>query len=187
MRKSASIAGSVLATAILLGACGNSDTNKDKDSTGIEDAVTEPGTVTDDSTDSNASTGTSDSSNTTDSPVSDSDQDYMIEEMDKLAYDEFELEVDYGKDKEYEIEIEQDTGKVEAKVEDELSNTELKGRAAFDEIYPKLEKMDITETTSKEQAIQQALDAFGLQDDYVKFDIKLTMPDGQKVEFSDKK
>ncbi len=45
----------------------------------------------------------------------------MKEKMDQLTYDEFELEVDYGKDQEYEIE--QDIGKVEATVEDELSNT----------------------------------------------------------------
>ncbi|WP_432353509.1 YusW family protein [Sporosarcina sp. A2] len=188
MRKSVSIAGGVLATVLLLGACGNS--NKEEDTgtagtTGTENTTTEPGTVTDDSA-SNTS-GTNDASTTNGSADSDSDQKYMKEKMDKLAYDEVELEVDYGKDKEYEIEIEQDNGKVEATVEDELSNTDLKGREAFDEIYPKLEKMDITETTTKEQAIQQALDAFDLKDDYTKFDIEITMPDGQKVEFSDKK
>ncbi|WOV84204.1 YusW family protein [Sporosarcina jeotgali] len=184
MRKSASIAGSVLATALLLGACGSNDTSTDKDTTGT---TAEPGTVTDDSADTNTNANSSDSTSTNGSMDSDSDQDYMKEKMDKLTYDEFELEVDYGKDKEYEIEIEQDNGKVEATVEDELSNTDLKGRAAFDEIYPNLEKLDITETTSKEQAIQQTLDAFGLKDDYMKFGIEITMPDGQKIEFEDKK
>ncbi|MCM3757875.1 YusW family protein [Sporosarcina aquimarina] len=184
MRKSASIAGSVLATALLLGACGTNDTNTEKDTTSTEDTTTDSGTVTDES---NTSSGTNDSSTTNDSTASDSDQDYMKEKMDKLTYDEFELEVDYGKDKEYEIEIEQDNGTVESTVEDELSNSNLHGREAFDEIYPKLEKLEITETTSKEQAIQQALDAFNLKDDYVKFDIELTMPDGQKIQFEDKK
>ena len=184
MRKSASIAGSVLATALLLGACGNNDTSTEKNTTGTEDTTTGSGTVSDEST-NKPSSDTSNNSTTNNSTVSDSDQDYMKEKMDKLTYDEFELEVDYGKDKEYEIEIEQDNGKVEATVEDELSNNDLKGRAAFDEIYPKLEKLDITETTSKEQAIQQALDAFNLKDDYVKFDIKVKMPDGQKIQFED--
>lgn len=188
MRKSASIAGSVLATALLLGACGNNDTNTEKDTTtSTEDTTTDSGTVTDESTNNNTSSGTSDSSTTNDSTVSDSDQAYMKEQMDKLTYDEFELEVDYGKNQEYEIEIEQDNGKVESTVEDELSNSNLHGREAFDEIYPRLEKLDITETTSKEQAIQQALEAFDLKDDYVKFDIEITMPDGQKIQFEDKK
>lgn len=178
MRKSTSIAGSVLATALLLGACGNNDTTPKKDTT------TESGTVTDESANN---TGTGDSTGTTDSTVSDSDQAYMKEQMDKLTYDEFELEVEYEKNQEYDIEIEQDNGKVEATVDDELTNTALKGKEAFDEIYPKLEKIDITETTTKEQAIQQALDAFGLKEDYVKFDIKVTMPDGQKMEYEDKK
>ncbi|WP_039041475.1 YusW family protein [Sporosarcina sp. ZBG7A] len=183
MRKSASIAGSVLATALLLGACGNNDTNTEKDTTtSTEDTTTESGTANDESTNKNTSSGTSDSST-----ASDSDQGYMKEKMDKLTYDEFELEVDYGKNKEYEIEIEQDNGKVESTVEDELSNSNLHGREAFDEIYPRLEKLDITETTSKEQAIQQALEAFDLKDDYVKFDIEITMPDGQKIQFEDKK
>lgn len=188
MRKSASIAGSVLATALLLGACGNNDTNTEKDTTtSTEDTTTDSGTVTDESTNNNTSSGKSDSSTTNDSTVSDSDQAYMKEQMDKLTYDEFELEVDYGKNQEYEIEIEQDNGKVEATVDDELSSSNLNGREAFDEIYPKLEKLEITETTTKEQAIQQALDAFGLKDDYVKFDIKVSMPDGQKIEYEDKK
>lgn len=178
MRKSTSIAGSVLATALLLGACGNNDTTPKKDTT------TESGTVTDESANN---TGTGDSTGTTDSTVSDSDQAYMKEQMDKLTYDEFELEVEYEKNQEYDIEIEQDNGKVEATVDDELTNTALKGKEAFDEIYPKLEKIDITETTTKEQAIHQALDAFGLKEDYVKFDIKVTMPDGQKIEYEDKK
>ncbi|REB08008.1 hypothetical protein DVB69_08525 [Sporosarcina sp. BI001-red] len=186
MRKSASIAGSILATALLLGACGNNDTSTEKNTTGTEDTTTGSGTVNDESA-NKSSSDTNDSSTTNNSTVSDSDQNYMKEKMDKLTYDEFELEVDYGKDKEYEIEIEQDNGKVESTVEDELSNTNLKGREAFDEIYPKLEKLDITETTSKEQAIQQALDAFNLKDDYVKFDIEITMPDGQKIQFEDKK
>ncbi|MGG0643908.1 YusW family protein [Sporosarcina gallistercoris] len=181
MKKSTSIAGSVLATALLLGACGNNDTTPKKDTT------TESGTVTDESANNNTSSGTGESTDTTNSTVSDSDQAYMKEKMDKLTYDEFELEVDYGKNKEYEIEIEQDNGKVEATVDDELTNTALKGKEAFDEIYPKLEKLDITETTTKEQVIQQALDAFGLKDDYVKFDIKVTMPDGQKIEYEEKK
>lgn len=187
MKKSASIAGGVLATALLLGACGNGDAN-DTNTTGTEDTATEPGTVTDDST-----TGTDESTDSTnsgtndDAASSDNDQDYMKEQMDKLAYDEFELEVDYGKDKEYEIEIEQDNGQIEAAVEDELSNNNLKGKDAFDEIYPRLENLDISETTSKDEAIKQTLDAFNLKDDYVKFEIEITMPDGQKIEFEDKK
>lgn len=177
MRKSTTIAGSVLATALLLGACGNNDTTPKNDTTTD---------VTDDSA-NNTSSDTGNSTDTNNTAVSDSDHAYMKEQMDKLTYDEFELEVEYENNKEYDIEIEQDQGKVEATVDDELTNTSLMGKEAFDEIYPKLEKLEITETTTKEQAIQQALDAFGLKNDYVKFDVKVSMPDGKKIEYEDKK
>ena len=189
MKKSASIAGTILATSLLLGACGSSDTtDKDtpvveNDTTGTDDTSTETDTVTEESSDTEESTDSSSDA----SGDATSDQEYMNEQMDKLAYDEFELEVDYGKNQEYEIEIEQDNGMVEATLEDELSNQSLRGREAFDDIYPKLEKMDITETTSKDEAITQALDAFNLKDDYVTFELEMTMPDGQKMNFEDTK
>ncbi|WJY26921.1 MULTISPECIES: YusW family protein [Sporosarcina] len=195
--KPTAAAGSVLALSLLLGACGSTDDDKATDTTGTEDTATEPGSVNDTDTgmddagtdSEDGSTGTeTDTSGTSDSSDTAADgQDDMKEKMDQLAYDEFELEVDYGKDQEYEIEIEQDNGVVEAKVEDELSNQNLNGQEAFDEIYPKLKELTITETTSKEDAIQQALDAFGLKDDYVKFDMEITMPDGKKLTFEDKK
>ncbi|GKV68529.1 hypothetical protein NCCP2716_10270 [Sporosarcina sp. NCCP-2716] len=199
--KPTAAAGSVLALSLLLGACGNSDDSNSNGTAGTEDTSTEQGTVNDtdtgmddsgtDSTDGTSGTDTSGDSSSTDSSSGSSDtaagQDDMKEKMDKLGYDEFELEVDYGKDKEYEIEIEQDNGVIESAVEDELTDQNLKGQEAFDEIYPKLEKLNINDTTSKEDAIQQALDAFGLKDDYVKFDMEITMPDGKKLNFEDKK
>ncbi|GEM_PF-2080778 len=191
--KPTAAAGSVLALSLLLGACGSSDDGKSAGTAGTEDASTETGTdngtdtdMTDTGTNSTSDTsGTESKSDLTD--AAGSVQDDMKEKMDKLAYDEFELEVDYGKDKEYEIEIEQDKGIIESTVEDELTNRNLNGQEAFDDIYPKLEKLTITETTSKEEAIEQALDAFGLKDDYVKFDMEITMPDGKKLTFEDKK
>lgn len=193
MKKSASIAGTVLATTLLLGACGDTGGNDgtdtetpvtdENDTTGTEDTATEPGSVSNESSEDGDSTD----SNTSESEGTDSDQDYMKEKMDKLAYEEFELEVDYGKDKEYEVEIEKDDGMIEASVEDELSNKDLSGREAFDDLYPKVKKLEITEATSKEAAINQTLDAFKLDDNYVKFEIEITMKDGQKIEFEDEK
>ncbi|QFF98052.1 hypothetical protein PB01_04035 [Psychrobacillus glaciei] len=180
MRKTTSLAGTMLATALLLGACGS---NPNADNNGTENTST--------TTDSGMTNGTDTSDSTTTGSGSSvtlgDDGTSMKQNMDELDYAEFELEVDYGKNKEYELEIEQDNGIVEAKLEDELNNVNLKGQEAFDEIYPRLKKLTISKDTSKEDAIQQALDVFDLEKDYVKFDMEITFQDNTKASFEDGK
>ena len=109
----------------------------------------------------------------------------LEEQMDKLDYKEFELEVSYGNNKEYEAEIEYDNGRVTAEIEDELKGIKLKGREAFDEIHPRLKMIVVDKSTSKEDVIRQVLDAFELPDNYEEFKVEITFKDNTEIEIED--
>src|SRR5690606_42112483 len=107
--------------------------------------------------------------------------------MDEIDNVEFELEVEYGGDKEYEAELETNSaGTVEAKIEDELNHVEKNGSEAFDELYPLVQKLTITQQTNKDEAIGEVLKTFNLPADYTKFDLEITFKDGTKIEFEDR-
>ncbi|MGG0670017.1 YusW family protein [Lederbergia citrisecunda] len=115
-------------------------------------------------------------------------QDDMQKKMDELEYAEFELEVEYAGDTEYEVELEQKTvGSVKAKIEDSLNHVEKRGNEAFDELHPLVQKLNITQQTKKDEAISDVLKTFNLPTDYTKFDLEVTFNDGTKIEFKDLK
>ncbi|MBM7599736.1 hypothetical protein JOC34_002104 [Virgibacillus halotolerans] len=176
---------SMFIVAITLVACG--DTNNNDDTSGDQDTGMENNEDQDNDADENADDNQADNGDTaTDNAADNNDNDDMKQKMDELDYTDFELEVDYGKNKEYEAEIEQDNGKVEADLEDELNGDDVNGQEAFDKIYPNVKKLTIDQNTEKADAIQQTLDAFDLDSDYVKFEVEITFKDGTKVEFEDK-
>lgn len=110
------------------------------------------------------------------------DQTVMQEKMAKLDLQEFELEVDYPDNYEYDAEIEKkSTGLIESELKDEASNIKLKGLQAFDEIYPLIEKIDITEDSSEEDVIKQIKTTFDLAEDYEKIEVKIVYNDGRKI------
>lgn len=110
------------------------------------------------------------------------DQAAMQEKMDKLDFQEFQLEVDYADDIEYQAEIEKEsTGLIEAELEDETNNIKLKGLQAFDEIYPLVEKLDITKDSTEEEVVNQVVTAFDLAEDYTEIEVKIVLNDGTKI------
>lgn len=131
-----------------------------------------------------SSTGAANAEQNTDT----SNQEDMLQRMDELDYAEFELEVEYAGETEYEAELEtKSVGTVKAKIEDELNHVEKNGTEAFDELYPLVQKLTITQQTNKEEAISEVLKTFNLPTDYTKFDLEITFNDGTKIEFEDKK
>ncbi len=106
---------------------------------------------------------------------------------DSLNFTDFELEVDYDKNIEYEAEYELNNGSIEAKIEDDLNNVKLKDEEAFNKLKPILEELNIEQDTPKEDVINEVLTAFELPDDYIKFDLEITFENNTKVEFNDEK
>lgn len=176
---------SILTLSIIIAACGQSNDTGNLDDQ--NEGITNNGQQNNNNDFQNNENNVVDNDDTNQNEDQGTDSDDMEKKMEDLEYTDFELEVDYGNDQEYEAEIEQDksTG-VKAKLEDELSGVDIKGEEAFNEIFPMVEKLTIGQETSKEDAIKETLEVFGLDADYTKFELELTFKDGTKLEFEDR-
>lgn len=115
-------------------------------------------------------------------------QEYKKSKMEALPFVEFNLEVEYANNQEYEAEIDQHKNEwISANVEDELNNVFLQGREAFDEIYPRIETLDVSMDSDQTELITQTLEAFDLPTDYKKFELEVEFNDGRELEIEDKK
>ncbi len=181
----------LLATLLLAGAltaCGTSNNDDNTNADQAEENTADNNDQADNTDDQNGTDDIEEDATNDETDGADaSSNDDMKQKMDELDYTDFELEVDYGKNKEYEAEIEQDNGQIEADLEDELNGVDENGVDAFNKIYPNVKKLTIDRNTSKEDAIDQVLDAFDLDPDYKKFEVEITLKDGPKIEFEDKK
>ncbi|GHI00080.1 YusW family protein [Neobacillus kokaensis] len=114
------------------------------------------------------------------------DQYKMKSQMEKLDFSEIDLEVSYAEQKEYEAEINHDnSGFIGGEVDDDLNNKQLRGKAAFDSIYPKVEKLTFSKGTNKKDAIDQILQSFDLPANYTKFELEIIFNDGTKMRYVD--
>ncbi|MDV6378308.1 YusW family protein [Sporosarcina sp. GW1-11] len=124
----------------------------------------------------------------TTSQQTDATTEKMKADMGKLSFKEIDVDVSYSRDKEYEAEIEQDNNEpFKAKVEDELNGVHLKGQEAFDILYPKIQQLQLTKDSTKEETIDQVLTAFGLDSNYEKFEVEIHFNDGSKLDVEDRK
>ena|SRR5699024_610501 len=173
-------------------ACGTSDDDTSKQDDSNDNATEETDNNASDDTTNEADdntdneSGQEDDTNTDKKDNESSDQSSMESKMKELDYKEFDLEVEYANHKEYEAEIEQDHGKIESSLEDELNNVDVEGQEAFDKIYPNVKELDIEKDTEKSEVISQILKAFDLKDNYKEFEVEITFNDGSKLEVEDK-
>ena len=96
---------------------------------------------------------------------------------------EFNLDVDYSPTVKYEASLEKDVDGYEAQIEDEVNNENLRGNKAFDKLNPILEKLKFDATTPNEQVIEEVLTAFGLENNFVEFDLDVLFSDGTQKEY----
>lgn len=116
------------------------------------------------------------------------DQYEMKSKMAKLNFSELDLEVSYREQKEYEAEINYDnSGLIGGKVDDDINNKHIRGKAAFDSIYQKAKNLTISKDTNKRDVIEQTLKSFDLSVDYNKFDLEIIFNDGTELEYVDTK
>lgn len=177
----------LFALSFVLVACGT--TKKNNDQTTQDKQVVEDNTngVTN-NTDGNTGTATDKSTNTNSQEKTNVGNQDALSKMDELHYDKFTLDVEYGTEGEFEAELERDKGNlIEAEIEDSINGVRIKGTEAFDELYPLVKKLTITQQTTKDDAIKEILDVFNLKPEYSKFDVEITFKDGTKIEFEDRK
>lgn len=184
MKKSLMFAMSILLVGFLA-ACGGSNNNTDDAPTDSEQNEEVQKDKGNDVIDSNKDTDDSDTTNKDDDATNGpSDKDAKMKD---LEFAEIELEVEYNNGEQYEAEIEKkSSGEYTSELDDEINNTHLKGDEAFDHIYSLLEKITITKDTSKDEVIDQILQAFELDGDYDEFEVEITFHDGTEMEYEDK-
>ena len=97
---------------------------------------------------------------------------------------DFELEIDYGKGLKYELDYEVEGKGYEAELENDFTNSKLKGADALAE-FNKLKDIDFK--ADKNVVAKEVLKALGLKDDYVEFELDVKFADGSVVKFELKK
>jgi hypothetical protein len=160
-------------------ACGQNDNNGSTN----QDNGTQNNAV-----DQNQDQNTTDNNVADDTSQTDDSTDDKVQKMENLEYIDFELDVKYKDDQDYEadLDLEFENNSVSAKLEDDLNGVKIAGDGAFDEIYPLVEQLTIDQNTSKEDVIQQVLDVFDLPTDYDEFELEIKFKDGTKKEYDDR-
>lgn len=172
---------SVTALSLMLVACG-SNANDNKNTQGM---ANETGGQNDSSV---PNEGDNNTESGTEQNIKTSNQDEMQRKMDEIDYADFGLSVDYAGHQEYEAELEKNSdNSVEAEIEDSLNNVKKKGTDAFNELYPLVKQLTITQKTSKADVIQEVMNVFNLPADYQEFELEIRFKDGTKIEFEDRK
>src|SRR5699024_1009939 len=113
----------------------------------------------------------------------------MKKMMEELDFREFDLEVEYADDKEFDVEIDhQSDGRIEAEVDDEINGVHIEDDLeAFNYLYPYVNQLNIDKEMDKQDVIDQLLDVFSLEGDYVEFKVEFEFHDGTELKIKDKK
>ncbi|WP_158599069.1 YusW family protein [Planococcus salinus] len=161
-KKSSLLTSLLLSSALVLAACGD------------EEEVTEP--VGDQSQ--------------TDQPVSTDDaspgggigEDDIGGEI--FGFTEFDLNVDYpDQDDALDVSYEEDRDEISAEYENKVTGDDLAGDDAMNEIEPAFGQIDVDADTPDDEVISQAIEAFGIEDNYTSIEIEIRYPDGNEKEY----
>lgn len=95
----------------------------------------------------------------------------------------FDLDVDYNDNKEFDVNYEHEQDGMEAEITNTVTNNNLKGDEAFNELRPIFEQFTFNKDTSNEGVITEVLSAFNLNGDYQSFELEVTFEDGTEKKY----
>ncbi|TFJ94390.1 YusW family protein [Lentibacillus salicampi] len=113
-------------------------------------------------------------------------QDDMLKKMKELDYAGIDLDVLYS-EKEFEGQIKEDDGLIEAEFYDPVNGMDERGAAAFDALFPIFQDMKIDKDMTDEDAVATALESFDIPDDFLKAELTVIFQDGTEKIFEVKK
>lgn len=117
----------------------------------------------------------------TPSPSTDNNEqnDYLF------AFTSFDLDVDFGGNRSFEVHYENEVDGMEAEIEDNVINNEnVKGNEAFERLRPIFENFTFDQTTLDDKVIAEVLEAFNLNTDYIDFELDIRFNDGTEREYN---
>lgn len=111
----------------------------------------------------------------------------LVEKIDELPFNKFELDLDYADDVDFEVEFERNpSGNIDIEYLDEVNQIDEKDEAAFDLLYPKFVELELDQNLEDEEVINRVLDTFELREDYIEFELEIVFNDGTRREYKDK-
>lgn len=153
---------------LVLGACGNNDANdKDTVKNPPENAPVENGNDND----------------TVDNTGSSTDNKQNTANTDSIPFISFDLDVDYDNFKSFEVDYDNETDGMEAKIEDELNNRTLRGDEALAELRSRFESYKFDKNTAPDEVINEVIKSFDLKDNYKQVDLEIKFADGTEKEY----
>ncbi|MGM9924529.1 MAG: YusW family protein [Bacillus sp. (in: firmicutes)] len=156
---------------LILGGCGDDDANdKDTVNNPPENAPVEQ----DDDTINNTTENTNNTENQNGNAATNTSS---------IPFTSFDLDVDYGNFQSFEVEYENDTDGMQAKIEDELNNRKLRGDEALAEMQNRFQTYKFNKNTADDEVIKEVLESFDLKDDYKQIDLEIKFADGTEKEY----
>lgn len=173
----------ILLLGIFSACASNANNDTDSDDTATEEITEEM------NNDNGVLDDDDDNVDSANAPNVNEDDEYIESQMKNLNFTEIEIDISYGENRDFELSIDRDddTGRYEIEFEDDINNIFSKGREALDQIFPRLETLEITKDSDNMDVIEQVLNAFDLPDDYIEFDIEVTFKDGSRIDFEHRK
>ena len=102
-------------------------------------------------------------------------------------FTDFDLDVEYGVNQEYDVDYENDHEGMEAEIKDDKGNNRLRGNEAFEFLKPIFESLTFDQNTPNAEVISEVINAFKLDDNYRTFELEVTFTDGTKKEYKERK
>lgn len=162
-------------------ACANTSDDDERIETG------EQLSVDDDTTEQNVTMNDEEHPTPTATPEIDEEQKAMADTLASCYFTEISIDVDYEKDIDFEAEIDNDDGIIEAKVEDDLTDKRIYGKEAFDYIFERINALELTSDTASDDVITQITEALEINNDYREISIEIKYQDGTRREFEKKR
>ncbi|WP_196493728.1 YusW family protein [Ornithinibacillus caprae] len=106
----------------------------------------------------------------------------LVDKMSELDYVVYDFDVIY-EETEFEGEIEDDDGIIEAEFYNPFEDVQSRGSEAFEAMFPILLELELNPDMSDEEAISTSLEAFNLPEDFLKATLEVVFTDGTEVDY----
>lgn len=102
----------------------------------------------------------------------------------EYPFTHFSLDAEYENDISYEVEYENEKGRVTAEIEDEVNQVFLKGDEAYTQLSKQLESLTINENSTDDEVLEQVIDIFKLDENYKHIEVEVRFNDGKEKEYN---
>lgn len=154
---------------VFVSACGNGNDNTDGNNDANNDNTPTEQEGNTDTGQDNAQSGTTADRDSTDTA--------------NLPFTSFELDVDYGENKSFEVDYDNERNDREAKIEDDNNNQVLSGEEAYQELNNRFKSFTFDKNTADEEVIKEVVKSFELNENYTKFELDIKFADGTEKEY----